>query len=314
MPGDGRGMSDVKIRLTLDGEPVNHQRLFLWTSPFTAQFTSPDEISYYIDDHEDKGRALFGCTASGDQTFEYRPFSFGDHYTDQDGEFTFKLWVGTNNEIGSVLDLWATDLLDSIPLPGLRRDFGALHLKPYTPAPPPSPTDLRTLERHHPAPKLTGDTYTDQIALLKWLTDAGFTTTEFVPLDSPDQDFIALGPSTKYNPDLASDAALTVQAFEEYIAGNANPPTAFPTVDEEFGYNASAPTWWWPFLPFVDTEIGTVAEIPEAGVEWWGAGIYPDTSSKDGVNKQCRVNEKVDQDRPLPGSPDGGGGDFPFGH
>ncbi|MGO9974957.1 MAG: carboxypeptidase-like regulatory domain-containing protein [Solirubrobacteraceae bacterium] len=314
VPGDGRGMSDVKIRLTLEGKPVDHQRLFLWTETKglqAATFTSPAQIKDYINNEELVGEALFGCTASGDQTFEYRPFSFGDASTDQDGEYTFKLWLGTNDEIGSVLDLWATDLLDDVPLPGLRQDFGALHLEGYTPAPPPSPTQLRTLEQHHPAPALTSDTYKDQIALLKWLTDAGFTTTEFVPLDSPDQDFIALGPAPEHIPDLlASDAALTVQAFEEYIAGNANPPTAFPTVDEEFGYDASAPTWWWPFVAFV---YEGVHEIPAAGQEWWGAGIYPDTSAKEGVNKQCRVNEKGEQDRPLPGSPDGGGGDFPFG-
>ncbi len=280
--GDGRGVSAVKIRLTLDGKPVDDQLLTVFglTGGRRAPvFTSPEQVNG-PDGYAQLVRSSFGETPEIGARAGCKSFAsivmfirqVGDSLTDRQGRLNFEMFVGTNpagggptlDPIGPSVNVSVTDLQDKIPLPGLRQSFATLRVKPFQFLTAPSPEQLRTLAHKHPPPTLTTDEYKDQIALLKWLTSAGVST-EFAPLQ-PDtrsgEDVIAFGnPAGPFN--YLPLAAMSTSDARDIFGNVVALPSGFPTVD---------------------SILGQTFHIPNAGIDFYNQGIYPDPSTTAGRN------------------------------
>jgi hypothetical protein len=302
VPGDGRGATNVTIRLTLDGIPVNRQELAgvanvagpKRAAPYPSIFTSPGELFQEADpNREPIYPPVIGCV--GSEQVGIGPLAV-TRETDGQGEVNFRMFVGTDNiglvgsGIGPELRLSVTDILDKLPLPGLKQSSALLHLAGARlfAENAPAPDGLRYFAKHgHRPPALTGDEHDNQLALLNWLTEiasdefaSGHRFAEFgpivgapvvgaVPIAGPNVYAVyfqprALGPEPA--PGLTEPVTPVLDiADAKAIFGSDLLPSALPLAKQTELYGPTE-------SPFFLREIYV----------FYGDGIYPDPRTADG--------------------------------
>lgn len=270
--GDGRGVSDVTIKVTLNGDPVpGHDLVVLlladrWPPVLRSHFALSTFLSSL-------SGAQTQAVACGGNSNVPAGDTHGSASTDRAGIDSFKLFVGGNRsivdpfQIGGWLSLTITDLLDPNPLPGLTQGSARLDLHPSAFAGIPTPDELRQLSTKHHPPALTSDEHADQLALLNWLLEAGVKA-EFGPLDdtSNGEYFIYFG--NYWGAALVGQSlglpVLTVSEAKD-IFGSVLLSSQLPTAAEQ----DLSGSW---YVPAVDTDPGL----------FWGGGLLPDPATTAG--------------------------------